>query len=275
MNFEEFQKIYHQCFEEIWQFFTPEMQKKLAKHYSHWGNEHFNFHNHFSRSDWRFFQCYKHLFADDKTPKEKIKYLDIGGFWGILPMVLKRSGYPNVKITEKLEYYDSAFDPLFDFLRENGIEIVDIDPIAEKLDVGKFTHISCLALIEHLPHSPKKLMENINNSLQEKGRLFIEVPNIAYWPNRINLLTKGKTPLPHIEDIYNSAIPYIGHHHEYTLPELEWLIENSGLKNLHTHTFNYSLPPKFKPTDPYCLKFFPCYLFKNCRETLSALAEKP
>ena len=83
-------------------------------------------------------------------------------------------------------------------------------------------------------------MGNIRSLLEPNGRLFIEVPNIAYWPNRVGLLV-GRSPLVSIDQIYESEEPFIGHHHEYTIDELRKLVSLSGLTITREDFYNYSV----------------------------------
>jgi hypothetical protein len=76
--------------------------------------------------------------------------------------------------------------------------------------------------------------------MSDRSALFVEVPNIAFWTRRINLL-RGRTPLVPIADKWNSATPFIGHHHEYTMTELEGLVTLAGLPIRSRGSFNYSL----------------------------------
>jgi len=53
-------------------------------------------------------------------------------------------------------------------------------------------------------------------------------------------LLKGVTPLVPIADIYQSGIPFIGHHHEFTAAELRDLGRLSGLRLVRERFYNYS-----------------------------------
>lgn len=271
MNFVQFKNIYNECLNEVWKFFTKEMQDNIARHCYNWLSGKFNFYNYLLRSSIRFFNCYSTFINSGNIKNESISILDIGGFWGVFALTMKKLGY-NIQITEKLGYYNHAFDRLFSFMQDSGIEIIDIDLVQSQDIIGYFSHITCMALIEHLPHSPAILMKNIYSNLQPHGKLYLEAPNIAYWPNRINLL-RGTSPLPHIENIYKSTPPYIGHFHEYTTKELVWLVQNSGLLLKSKYYLNYSIPPKFR-FGWHCLRNLPAYLFDNCKELLIVIAEK-
>jgi len=92
----------------------------------------------------------------------------------------------------------------------------------------------------HYPHSLKIAMGNIISLLKPGGSVHIEVPNIAYFPKRMAFLS-GRSPLVPIEDIYQSKIPYIGHHHEFTLSELRKLASLANLEIERELSYNCSI----------------------------------
>ena len=73
-------------------------------------------------------------------------------------------------------------------------------------------------------------MQNMALLMNTSGRLYLEVPNIAYLPKRFTFMLTGKSPLTPIDQIYYSQTPFIGHHHEYTMEELKILARLSNLK---------------------------------------------
>lgn len=145
-------------------------------------------------------------------------------------------------MTETLCYYSQGFDPLFDYLRNEGVKIINWDPFDHPLgkEYGYFDTVMLMAVLEHFPHSPEPILRNLHSIMSDRAVLLVEVPNIAFWPRRINLM-RGVTPLAPIADKWNSKTPFIGHHHEYTLGELEQLVTLAGLKILRRGSFNYSI----------------------------------
>ena len=105
-----------------------------------------------------------------------------------------------------------------------------------------YDYISIMAVLEHIPNSLEYFLGNISNALNDTGSLYIEVPNIAYYYKRVNLL-KGKSPIPDIEVIYKSESPFIGHHHEYSTNELIRLNKLAGFKVNKLERYNYSIVP--------------------------------
>jgi hypothetical protein len=111
-------------------------------------------------------------------------------------------------------------------------------------------------------------VHNVIKILNKPGSLYIDVPNIAYYHKRKDLFF-GKTPLHNIQEIYNSAVPFTGHHHEYTYKELLWLLNENKLKPEPIQFFTYSCKFNIKfilqnPLSTICQLLFP-----SCREVIA------
>ncbi|MBV1871147.1 MAG: class I SAM-dependent methyltransferase [Gammaproteobacteria bacterium] len=232
----EFYIIYDEVCEECTQRWSPEMQREVAQHCHGWSPELFDFTSYFRSSSVRFYAAYQKL--KEQFPSNAT-VCDVGGFGGVFPIVLSRLGY-EVFMTESLEYYSAAFDPLFSYVENHGVTVIDYDPFgADKVPKLKIDFLTCMAVLEHYPHSPSLFMENIKQLLKVSGVALFEVPNIAYWENRKKLLF-GVSPLVPIEHIFRSKTPFIGHHHEYAKDELLTLMRLSDFHVLDVDTYNYS-----------------------------------
>lgn len=231
----QFHKLYLQSVEDVFRFWTPAMQEEIARHNFPWRRGATDFKNYLFASERRYSIAYTSLHQTG----EFNTVCDVGGFFGVFSLTLARLGHSAV-MTEALQYYSRSFSPLFNFLSDNGVRIVDYDPFGDAPAFpGKFDVISVMAVLEHYPHSLRDFMENVLGLLEAGGKIYVEVPNIAYWPKR-RALFMGKTPLVPISDIYRSSVPFIGHHHEFTIEELEKLAALSGLKIIHINHYNYS-----------------------------------
>lgn len=223
---------------EIRQFMTEELQGGIARHHAAWAPDRFDFGAYLSQSTLRYEQAIDLMDLRVGRPKE---LLDVGGLWGAFPLSLVRCGC-DAAMTEAMVYYDGRFDPLFTFLREQGVEIVDFDPFdaaSPAIDVA-YNNVSLLAVLEHYPHSLRTCFGNLESLVATSGSLCIEVPNIAYWYKRLQLL-RGVSPLPDIEDILDSEVPFTGHHHEFTAAELDRLLERMGWRVTSRTFYNYSM----------------------------------
>ena len=238
INEGKFRKVYFETAKEISNFITPELQEKIAIHNHWWSVQNTNFETYFNYSYFRYKHIVKHLELD-KT------ILDIGWFFWVVDVTLAKLWF-NVTITEKYEYYSDWFENLKNYIENSWVKILDMDCVSDA-DIKKekqYDNVLCLALIEHLPNSPKILLNNIKDFLKKWWNWFIESPNIAYLPNRIKFLF-WKTILPDITVIDKSKIPFIWHHHEYSQDELKNILNIYWFKNIILTFYNYSIKETF------------------------------
>lgn len=235
LSFRSFNEIYQNAVRSVLEHWTHEMQAELAAHCHAWGPGLFDFGDYLRASAIRFYKAYR-SFADEGTTQ---KICDVGGFWGVFPTTLKTLGY-DVTMTESLQYYGESFNQLFAAIADQGVRVVDFDPFVAGASLpDRFDAITVMAVLEHYPHSLKYFMENVISLLNHDGKLYLEVPNVAFWPKRVNLLL-GQTPQAQLSDIFKSDVPFIGHHHEFTIGELRELATLSGLNVTSEDFYNYS-----------------------------------
>lgn len=271
ITFREFRAVYADVIRCVWENWTPEMQSRIAEHNWGWRECTYNFHTYLEASATRFYKAYCHI--QRRGPEQSI--CDIGGFWGVFPITLRRLGY-RVHMTECLAYYAKCFDRLFEAIRDEGVTIVDYDPFAEGRGLPEEADfVTVLAVLEHYPHSLRDFFHNVTSSLKPDGHLYVEVPNIAYWPKRMALL-RGNTPLVPITDIYRSRTPFIGHHHEFTMRELRQLVQVNGFAVVDEDRFNYSLEcgTRMKTFLRHPLRPLIFLCLRDSREILSILCQK-
>ncbi len=237
VGFDAFERVYLDVVDEVMALWTESMQLEVSRHCTGWAPGSFDFNGYLRSSTTRYFSAYRDL-ADRGVQS----VCDVGGFFGVFAVTLSQLGF-KVAMTEALRYYSGAFDPQFAMIREQGVKIIDSAVFEEKIKSaqGEYDAVTLMAVLEHYPHSQRFLMVNIRHLLRDAGLLYIDVPNIAYWPNRWHLLM-GKSPLVSVEDIYQSQVPFIGHHHEFTAQELETLVRLAGFKVNFIHYYNYSRP---------------------------------
>lgn len=250
----------------VYEHWTEQMQIELAAHCHAWGPGLSDFRDYLQVSSIRFYKAYRAI----ATSESNQRICDVGGFWGVFPLTLKKLGY-DVAMTESLQYYGDSFNGLFKVITDQGVTIYDYDPFEPASSLTeRFDVITVMAVLEHYPHSLKTFMENIRSLLKPDGRLFIEVPNLAYWPKRTALML-GRTPLAQLTDIYLSEVPFIGHHHEFTMAELKDLVRLSGLTIVYEDYYNYTLgvAPRLKTRLRSPFMFLAFLFLKGSRECLS------
>lgn len=227
INEAAFEKIYMEYLTYLSRYINDDLQQRIARNNN--GFAGFDLIGYYRREWKKYFFAYQCIARNIKGKT----ICDCGGFLGVFAYVLVRFGY-QVSIIEALKYYDNVFDPLYDFLKENSIKVIDCDMfdrngISEDL-AGKFDLVCAMDVIEHYPHSLKYFIGNMKFLAGGDKHLFLITPNIAVLHNRWRFLVGGIAPVSDIELIYKSEIPYTGHCHEMTMTDLEKIAKLSNLE---------------------------------------------
>ena len=173
---------------------------------------------------------------------EKINYLDIGTGGGLIPCVMSESGWASFGIDDFVDRPDlmSLASPLWtkygcQISKVSLTEGVQLEDYLSSFPEPFFHIISMLDVLEHLPGSPKRVMNLLWNHIKPNGFLYIEVPNHAMLKNRVRLLTGHTVNVPF--DYYWRSEPFRGHHREYTTHDiltLSNLLSNCNLREIKT-----------------------------------------
>ncbi len=248
----------------------PEDWTALARHNAGWRRDRFDAYGYLASSEIRYWHALGLIIRAGSR-----SVLDVGGFLGAFPLALSRLGY-DVAVGEKYGYYDSAMDGIARHLAANGVKVIDADysePRDANGDGGaRYDAVTCMAVAEHLAHSPKALMDNIRHALQPGGLLVFEVPNLAFWPKRYAFFVRGQTVHAPMEEVYRSEIPFTGHHREYTLSDARYVVTTGGFEIVDERTFNYSVDTRHPLR---LLKYLPALLLKEWAEVIMIGCRKP
>jgi 2-polyprenyl-3-methyl-5-hydroxy-6-metoxy-1,4-benzoquinol methylase len=234
---ERFASVYLQTLLDLSALWNADMQSEIAQHNIGWVPGRTDFEGYLRCSLVRYEYAMTAIKSVGAT-----SVCDVGGFLGVFPVTLSRLGF-DVAMTESPRYYSHAFDAAFERIAAEGVTIIDVDLFNETAgDRQKgFDVVTLMAVLEHYPHSLRTALNNVVQLLSPRGHLYVETPNIAYWPKRWNML-HGQSPLVPATDIFDSAVPFIGHHHEFAPDELEELLRRAGFEPLRQWLFNYSRP---------------------------------
>lgn len=261
-DLENFSAAYKVVVNEIMTL-MPDDLGAIAKHNTGWRSGNFDPKQYLLDSEARYLRVLPILLS---SKAEHI--LDVGGFMAAFPLALKRLGF-KVSIAEKFGYYDHALDAIAEHLKANGIEVIDMDFTEPGNDMSglssRYDAVTCMAVAEHLAHTPKNLLENIRACLKPGGTFIFEVPNLAFWPRRFSFFFKGHSVLSPIAEVYHSAIPFTGHHREYTLEDARYVVNEAGFRIASEQTFNYSIDTG-NLLDK--IKYAPALLFKEWAEII-------
>ena len=166
--------------------------------------------------------------------------LDLGSYFGNFALAIAESGY-RVTAADGYRDYSPTFDRCVALMRDAGIDIVDSGDSGAGLAglASRFDAVVCAGVVEHIPHTPKRLLQNLTSLLRPGGVLLVDTPNLAYLYHRLALM-EGRSIFAPIEGQFHTEIPFEGHHREYTVAELEWMLRELGHDVLSVDTFNYS-----------------------------------
>jgi 2-polyprenyl-3-methyl-5-hydroxy-6-metoxy-1,4-benzoquinol methylase len=168
--------------------------------------------------------------------------LEVGALFGTFAGALQRAGY-EVTAIDRYKKFGGALDGYIADMRSAGATVIATDAEHEEEDLatlGKFDVVMSMAVVEHIPHTPKKFLKSLKRHIAPGGLLIIDTPNIARYWNRV-WMSEGKSIHQSIENQFHSAIPYEGHHREYTKDEVAWMLAQIGCTGIRTELFDYNL----------------------------------
>jgi 2-polyprenyl-3-methyl-5-hydroxy-6-metoxy-1,4-benzoquinol methylase len=271
-----FSREYRRAVEDVLPFVTPDAQEVIGRHNVALRPGQTDLSIYLRYSEIRYARTMALVNRHARVAREELELLDVGGFLGAFPLALARMGIP-ATLVEEYDYYYGAFDGLKAYLEAEGLTIWAAD-FTKPLDPPpdrRWTLVANMAMIEHLPDSPKVHMDNLRSVTDPRGLFVLDTPNVGYWPKRLEVLRGGSTHPP-LKVIYDSAPPFLGHHHEYTVAEVGELLEWSGFRVEELDAFNYSLSVRDGAWSDRIytalVYLWPTLLFKGCREVILACA---
>jgi 2-polyprenyl-3-methyl-5-hydroxy-6-metoxy-1,4-benzoquinol methylase len=173
---------------------------------------------------------------------EKGRILEVGAWFGSFAVALQRLGYDAVAC-DRYASYGAAFDSHVELMEREGIRVVSTEretELHQLAALGQFDLVLAAAVIEHVPHTPRHLLETLFGAVRPGGLLLLDTPNVArYWNRRA--LERGETIFQPLEDQYLSEPPWEGHHREYTAGELRWMLERLGCEEVEVEFLDYNM----------------------------------
>lgn len=170
------------------------------------------------------------------------RMLDFGSYFGNFSLAFARAGY-DVDAMDCYATYGAAMSHVVRALSGAGVSVLDTDVARsglQDIDPETYDLVICMGVIEHVPHTPRLLLEGLHRVMKHGGHLVLDTPNLAYIYKR-QQLARGDSVLYPLEHQFETQLPFEGHHREYTPGELRWMLERIGHEDVHIDTFNYSL----------------------------------
>ena len=187
-------------------------------------------------------RIYHTLLCLDYFRMENKKVLEVGSLFGFFSSVLKDLGN-DVTAFDRYNDFNGALDNFCSDMKNQNINVIKSSEDKEEKDfekLEKFDVIICMAVIEHIPHTPKYFLEKLRSKLKNGGLLILDTPNLTRLENRINLNNDIST-FQNIRSQFNTDIPWEGHHREFTMSELIYILEELKFINIYNKRFDYHI----------------------------------
>ena len=120
------------------------------------------------------------------------------------------------------------------------IDFADVGLDLHGLPDRRYDAVLVMGVLEHVPHSPRQLLRAVHRVLKPGGSIVLDTPNIAYLYNR-ERLARGESIMPPLASQFDCDPPFEGHHREYTMDEVRWMLERTAFEQVVVDAFNYSL----------------------------------
>lgn len=202
------------------------------------------------------------------------RVLDYGSYFGNFALACAASGFA-VEAADSYSGYGDALAPCVRLQQASGVVVHDF--VTEGYDLGGgagFDAVICAGVIEHMPHTPRPLLETLNRLLVPGGILILDTPNLAYLYRRLALL-EGQSIFPAIAQQFHTELPFEGHHREYTVAEVEWMLSAIGHELLSLEVFNYSVFGQMQLSGDHVAYFRAMEHDPSLREIIIAVSRRP
>jgi cyclopropane fatty-acyl-phospholipid synthase-like methyltransferase len=166
------------------------------------------------------------------------RVLDCGAYFGNFSLMLAAAGY-TVDAVDAYARYAPAFDPTVALLRARGIRVLELDDRMSGIPAATYDAALAMGVVEHIPHTPREFLRALDEKLTRGGSLILDTPNLAYLYTR-QRLDRGESIFCPLPAQWSTAIPFEGHHREYTVAEVAWMLRQVGHDSVEIDTFNYS-----------------------------------
>jgi 2-polyprenyl-3-methyl-5-hydroxy-6-metoxy-1,4-benzoquinol methylase len=204
------------------------------------------------------------------------RVLDYGAYFGNFALMMRAAGFA-VDALDAFDTYRPSLDPILDLLHSDGITTVDFGTVGRDLSGmadQQYDVVLCMGVIEHIPHTPRLLLESLVRVLKPGGVLIMDTPNLAQLPNR-QRLARGEPVMTPMAIQFHATVPFEGHHREYTADEMSWMFQEAGLDLLAVDLFNYSVYGHSALTGRDAINHWRMVANPTMRELVMAAGRKP
>lgn len=229
----------------------------------------------FNSIEWkRYIQIFNLINVHKSRAKQReYQALELGTGLGVFTLAY-RLAYPDDQLVS-LDHPTIAAETtssLFPVLEKHGVGMVGakLDSALPFAD-NSFDIVFFLAVIEHLANSPRELLDEIYRILRPEGVLILDTPNLGAFERRYNMLFQGKGPFFEIDHFFYSEPPFSGHHREYNLNELTYMLGEKNFSVVESCYFDCA-PRKVQSIKTMLAIAF-TFLFPSLRHAVSIIAQ--
>lgn len=204
------------------------------------------------------------------------RVLDYGSYFGNFGLAAQAMGF-RVDAVDSYRDYGQALAPWSALQKAAGIAVHDFTETGYDLAMlgpGRYDAIICAGVIEHIPHSPKALLETLTAALAPGGVLILDTPNLGYLYKRLALV-EGQSIFAPIDQQYFTELPFEGHHREYTVAEVEWMLRTAGHEIQSVETFSYSVYGQSRLTGEHLDYYRAMQADPSLRELIVTVSRRP
>jgi 2-polyprenyl-3-methyl-5-hydroxy-6-metoxy-1,4-benzoquinol methylase len=171
------------------------------------------------------------------------RLLDVGTGPGIIPETFLRLGYSvvTVDVPPRKEMHRELVDRLTALGAEGHFARVGQEPVPiapDSVDVAFAGDV-----IEHLAGSPRPFLAEIARVIKPGGAIVLTTPNAVRLPVRLRVALGHSNWPPVAQYIANQkdVTAHLGHHHEYTSDELQFVLKDAGYTEIAVRCFEDTL----------------------------------
>jgi SAM-dependent methyltransferase len=174
-------------------------------------------------------------------PAKPARVLEIGSFFGVVVVALKRLGYrvTAADIPECIE-----LPPIRRRFEELGVEAraVRLEEFRLPFEDEAYDVVVMCEVLEHLNFNPLPLIKDINRILSVGGLFYLSLPNVSSFTNRMRVL-KGEPIMVTVNQFFKQLDPLEaeianGHWKEYTADEVREILTRLGFSIARQYYFS-------------------------------------
>jgi 2-polyprenyl-3-methyl-5-hydroxy-6-metoxy-1,4-benzoquinol methylase len=204
------------------------------------------------------------------------RVLDFGAYFGNFALMAATLGC-EVDAVDSFGAYAPALDRAQALMRSRGVTVIDFTAAGfdlRELTPASYDAVLCLGVIEHIPHSPRGMLAAIDRVLKPGGTLVLDTPNLAYLYKR-RALAEGRSIFPPIADQFLTEPPFEGHHREFTIEEVRWMLQQQGHESIAIEAFDFSVYALGSLEGDALVNYREMQRHPELRELILAISVKP